>query len=64
MVQGDFTPTGLHNKGLLYGLRIGNHRYEPRASGPVDNHDQGVADEPEELGGNLTGICTAKGLHL
>ena len=57
---GDFLPTGLHNKGFSmdFGVEItGNN---PERQGPVDIHDQGTADEPEELDGNLTGVTTAK----
>ena len=59
--QGDFLPTGLHNKGFSMDFGVEITGTNPERQGPVDNHDQGVADEPEELGGNITGICTAKG---
>ena len=59
--QGDFLPTGLHNKGFSMDFGVEITGTNPERPGPVDTHDQGVADEPEELGGNLTGICTAKG---
>jgi endo-beta-N-acetylglucosaminidase D len=47
---GSFLPTGLHSKGFSMDFSVeivGDN--EPRPL-PADNHDQGVADEPEELG--------------
>ncbi len=58
--QGDFLPTGLHNKGFSmdFGVEITGTNAERQ--GPADVHDQGVADEPEQLSGNITGINAAK----
>ena len=47
--EGSFLPTGLHAKGFSidFGVEItGNN--EPRPL-PADNHDQGIADEPDGL---------------
>ena len=52
---GQFLPTGLHAKGFTidFGVKItGNNAQR----GAVDTRDQGVADEPECLEGNATGI--------
>lgn len=54
--EGSFLPTGLHAKGFSidFGVEITGSN-EPRPL-PVDNHDQGVADEPEGLGLTPEGI--------
>ena len=58
--QGDFLPTGLHNKGFSMDFGVEITGTNPERQGPADYHDQGVADEPEVLGGNITAINTAK----
>ena len=58
---GSFVPTGLHNKGFSmdFGVEIsGDNEQRPA---PADAHDQGTADEPECLGGNLNSISAVKG---
>lgn len=58
---GEFLPVGLHNKGFSmdFGVEISGDNAQRPA--PADIHDQGTADEPEFLDGNLTGISTVKG---
>ena len=58
--QGDFLPTGLHNKGFSMDFGVEITGDNPERQGPADIHDQGVADEPESVEGNLTGINAAK----
>lgn len=58
---GAFQPTGLHAKGFSMDFNveiIGDNEQRPA---PADTHDQGVADEPEGLGGQQQGIGQATG---
>ena len=58
---GAFQPTGLHAKGFSMDFNveiIGDNEQRPA---PADTHDQGVADEPEGLGGVPDGIDQATG---
>ena len=57
---GDFLPTGLHNKGFSMDFGVEITGTNPERQGPADVHDQGTADEPESLEGNLTAINAAK----
>lgn len=58
---GAFLPTGLHNKGFSMDFGVEISGDNPERQGPADLHDQGVADEPANLEGNLTAIKTVKG---
>lgn len=54
--EGSFLPTGLHAKGFSidFGVEISGDN-EPRPA-PADNHDQGIAEEPEGLDQTPEGI--------
>lgn len=58
--QGAFLPTGLHNKGFSMDFSVEITGTNPERKGPDDNHDQGLADEPEELAGNVVGVSSVK----
>lgn len=58
--EGEFLPTGLHNKGFSIDFGVEITGTNPERQGPVDIHDQGTADEPEGLN-DTNGINTVKG---
>ena len=57
--QGDFLPSGLHNKGFSMDFGVEITGDNPGRGAGVDIHDQGVADEPEMLGGRVDAINSA-----
>lgn len=57
--EGEFLPTGLHNKGFSIDFGVEITGTNPERQGPVDIHDQGTADEPEGLN-DTNGINTVK----
>ena len=57
--QGDFLPSGLHNKGFSMDFGVEITGDNPGRGAGVDIHDQGVADEPEMLGGTVGAINSA-----
>lgn len=58
--QGDFLPSGLHNKGFSMDFGVEITGDNPGRGTSVDIHDQGVADEPEMLqGGTVDAINSA-----
>ena len=57
--QGDFLPSGLHNKGFSMDFGVEITGDNPGRGAGVDIHDQGEADEPEMLGGTVDAINSA-----
>ena len=56
---GDFLPSGLHNKGFSMDFGVEITGDNPGRGAGVDIHDQGEADEPEFLEGNLNSVKSA-----
>lgn len=50
---GDFLPSGLHNKGFSMDFSVEITGNNPGRKPAADIHDQGVADEPENLTGGV-----------
>ena len=58
--EGAFLPSGYTSKGYTIDFDVEITGDNPGRGTANDNHDQGVADEPENLEGNLTAINAAK----